>query len=138
MKQTPLRRTTPLKRSRVRSRADSYSRRVKDPDPAREAWKHPTYGHCQNCDYLDDQRPLHGHHVIARQVLARAGLPEYDARLRMNLCERCHMNSEFGLANRKIPIEKVPEIALAYAVRILGEAFVADYVRRHYNCETTL
>ena len=132
MKQTPLKR-----RAWMRSRADSYSRGMREVDPARQAWKCPRYGRCQNCGLIDD-RPLHGHHVIERQAFVRAGLDEWDLRNRMNLCERCHFEHTYGQANRKIPVEKIPEVALAYAVSVLGEPFVSDHVRRHYGCEVTL
>ena len=89
MKQTPLKR-----RAWMRSRADSYSRGMREVDPARQAWKCPRYGRCQNCGLIDD-RPLHGHHVIERQAFVRAGLDEWDLRNRMNLCERCHFEHTY-------------------------------------------
>jgi hypothetical protein len=130
-------RSKPLRRTALRrSRADSYSRRIKDVDPAREAWKRPRYGRCQNCGLIDD-RPLHGHHVLARQKLAQMGLPEFDPRNRMDLCDKCHMNHEFGQANRKIKIERVPVHALEFVLEALGEGGSAAYLARHYDCSVT-
>ena len=43
------------------------------------------------------------------------------------------MSIRIGQANRKIPVEKIPEVALAYAISVLGEPFVSDHVRRHYG-----
>lgn len=84
--------------------------------PGETEWKQPRYGRCESCGVLWD-RPLHGHHVIPRQVLARHGLPQYDSAVRMDLCEFCHMSHEFGLANRKIPMEKLPALAVLFAAK---------------------
>ena len=131
MKQTPLKR-----RAWMRSRADSYSRRIKGLDPEREAWKTPRYGRCQLCRLLDDF-PLHGAHVLDRQMLERLGLPQYDPRNRMDLCSRCHLSSHYGLENRKIPVEKIPECAIAFMVEVLTEDGAIDYLERHYACEVS-
>lgn len=133
LKRTPLLRRSPLRRTGLlRSRA-----KVRTVSPAERAWKLPRYGRCENCGLIDD-RPLHGHHVIARPILRRADPTlEFDPRVRMDLCDTCHMNHEFGQANRKIAVEKIPERCLAFAVDLLGEAVAADQLRRHYRCQET-
>jgi hypothetical protein len=60
------------------------------------------------------------------------GLPEWDPANRMDLCGRCHFEHHYAQVNRKIPIERIPEHALAYAVDVLGETGAADYLRRRY------
>ena len=130
----PLRQRTPLRRHRQDSY--SFSVRRQDVDPAKAEWKRPRYGRCQNCGLIDDM-PLHGHHVLARQKLAQLGLPEFDARNRMDLCARCHLNHEFGMENRKIKIERVPAVALRYVLEVLGAGGSAAYLERIYNCDVT-
>lgn len=135
-RRTPLKRHTQLRTLALRKHADSYRQRTKPIDPAEAEWKRPRYGRCQNCQLIDD-RPLHGHHVVARQALARAELPEFDPRDRMDLCERCHMNHEFGQVNRKIKVERVPVLALQFALEVFGEGGAAAYIERHYDCSVT-
>ena len=122
VKRSPLARKSPIRRSvRVTPRLD----------PAQRAWKQPRYGQCENCG-LADPWPLHGHHVIARQVLARHGLPQWNAANRMNLCSRCHFEHEYGMENRRIPISRVPVRAVEWAVETLGEDVAVLYLDRHY------
>lgn len=128
MKRSPLQRRRPLRRSRP----VAVSPRLADPE--RAAWKQVRYGRCENCGELSNW-PLHGHHCLARQKLALLGLSQFDSRNRMDLCDRCHFEHEFGQENRKIPVERIPERALAYMVDMLGEAGAADYSKRHYGCE---
>lgn len=128
MKRSPLLRRKPLRRSRP----VAVSPRLADPQCA--AWMEPRYGRCENCGELSD-RQLHGHHVLPRQRLALLGLPQFDPRNRMNLCDKCHFEHEFGQENRKIRVEKLPERALAYLLDVLGEDGAAEHVRRHYRCE---
>lgn len=129
MKRTPLKRRSALKRSAARSRA--HLSVVKTPAPGEREWKTPRWGRCENCGWIAVV-PLHGHHVVARQVLARAGLNQWDERNKMSLCPRCHFEHEYGMENRKIGLEKVPERALAFAVDVLGEDQAAEYLQRHY------
>lgn len=132
MKRSALARRTPLRRASLARTATLDSRpRVRTPEPAERAWKRPRYGRCESCGLIDT-RPLHGHHIIARQVVARAGGDEWNPANRLDLCARCHFNHEFGQANRKIAVDRIPERALAFAVDVLGEAGAADYIRRHY------
>lgn len=107
MRRSPLARKSPLRRTRPQNRPA-----VKSPEEI--AWKTPHWGRCQNCGRIDTD-PLHGHHVIPRQTLARLGLPEFDPANRCDLCARCHMNHEFGQENRKLKLDKLPPAAVLYA-----------------------
>ena len=40
--------------------------------------------------------PWHAHHVVSHQLLVRLGLPPDDTRNALRLCDRCHMDFEWG------------------------------------------
>lgn len=120
MRRTPLARRTPLtNHPRPRKRT-----------PAEVAWKTPRWGRCQNCGMIDD-RPLHGHHVIPRRYLAGASF-EFDPRNRMDLCERCHLNHEYGQKNRKIHRDQLPAAAIEFAYDVLGPDRAERELHRFY------
>lgn len=122
----PLARRTPL-RARTSLRARPKPPEPRRADLAEQAWKQPRWCRCQNCGLLDD-RPVHGHHVIPRQILAREGISQWDERNRMDLCGLCHFNHEFGQANRKIKRNRLPAPAVLFA----AEHGLAHELERRY------
>jgi 5-methylcytosine-specific restriction endonuclease McrA len=92
------------------------------------AWKAPRWGACEVCS-----RPgrLQRHHVVTeRHVRQVRGGDPWDARNAMELCAACHADHHHG--TRRLPLARVPDDALAFAVDLLGEHQAAAYLARHY------
>ena len=127
MKRSPLLRSTPLARvTPLRSRP-----KLRVVDPARDEWKRPRYGRCENCGHLSTE-PLHGHHVLSRQMIRRWGGNEWDPVWRMDLDATCHFNHEFGQENRKIRRDRLPEAAMRATLDLLGEELGMAYLLTRY------
>ena len=124
---TPLKRTPLARRTPLRSRPKARKR-----TPAEIAWKTPRWGRCEACGLIDDE-PLHGHHIVSRQMVARAGGDEWNPANRLDLCGTCHFNHEFDLANRKIPLGRIPVEAVDFAADLLGEDLAMVYLLKHYQ-----
>ena len=114
----PLRRSAPLK-TRRRPLVD---------EPGRDAWNQRRSGWCETCGSFEYR--LHGHHVVYEQIVRREGGDPWSPANRMDLCASCHMAHH--AAARKIPLSKVSDAALAFAVGLLGEHRAADFFRRRY------
>lgn len=70
-------------------------------------------------------RPFEAHHVLKRQRLRKRGLPLYDPRGAVRLCEglatdRCHFRIEKG--GERLPTSKLPQVAICYVWEALGVA----------------
>lgn len=79
---------------------------------------------------------LHRHHVVMAQIVKREGGNVWDLANSMLLHPDCHRRHHDHF--HKIPIERVPEAALAFAVDLLGEGRASMYFAARYNCEVTL
>lgn len=76
------------------------------------------------------------HHVVERQELRRRGLPEWDTRNALRLCQilgavggNCHSGQSTGL--RRVRLDQLRDENLEYAFEALG-AFAYFYLRRRY------
>lgn len=130
MKRSPLSRTSALRRRHsLRARRKPADRT----DPARAIWKVPHAGFCQ-CGCNRFALHLERHHVTTLEAIKAEGRMDvaWDLGNSMLLHELCH--SRHTSAFRKIRLEKVPELALAFAVDLLGEDRAALYLARHYDC----
>lgn len=116
MKRTPLRPRPPVDRSG---------------EPGRREWKTPLVGRCANCGA---RGLLLRHHVIAEQHVRRAGGDPWDLANAMALgYYACACHRDHHSAVRRLPLSRLPDNALAFAVDLLGEAGAADYLRRYYS-----
>lgn len=70
------------------------------------------------------------HHVVQRQHLRRLGLPEWDTRNALRLCQDCH--TAHTSHYRKVPLVKILDENVAYAYEALGTA-AFDYFARRYS-----
>lgn len=98
--------------------------------PGRSEWKAPVYGYCAACG-------KHGlllrHHVILEQHVRTAGGDPWDLRNSMTLgYYACACHRDHHHAVRRLPLAKVPDVAIAFAVELLGEERAADYLARFY------
>lgn len=75
-------------------------------------------------------RDHQAHHVVYEQHLRDFGLPVYDGRNAMRLCERCH--GRHHARYRVIPTKLLPAVAIEYGFDVFGAA-AADYFRRYYD-----
>lgn len=126
MKRSPLNRYTPL-----RSRPKKLTR-----TEAEFAWKDHGPGWCQcGCDRFSMHRERH--HVLERSWLKQNGFGkhQWDIRNSMLLAPACHANHTSAF--RRIPLESVPEAALAFAVDLLGEDRAALEIARRYGAQVT-
>jgi hypothetical protein len=126
MKRSPIKRYTALRS------------RPKKPNRTEAAfdWKDHGPGYCEcGCDRFSLHRERH--HVLERGWLVKNGFGryEYDQRNSMMLHPHCHANHTS--AHRRIPIESVPEAALAFAVDLLGEDRAALELSRRYGVQVT-
>lgn len=126
MRRSPLKRYTAL-----RSRPKKPTR-----TEAEYAWKDHGPGYCQcGCDRYALRRERH--HIIERSWLVKNGYGryEFDQRNSMLLHPLCH--ARHTSAFRRIPIEAVPEAALAFCVELLGEDRAALELTRRYGTQVT-
>lgn len=119
----------PSAASRARKRA-----RVKAERPGRVVWKEERTGPCGVCGR---RGRLLRHHVVYEQHVRREGGDPWDLRNALDVgrycdCHDAHHRS--GPGRRPIPLAKVPEEAIAFAVDLLGEDRAVDYFRRYYAC----
>ena len=135
MKRSPLKQRTPLKRSRLRSRSDSYSQKRMLLEPGRTVWKEQQRGFCQ-CGCNRFSMHLERHHVVYEQHVRREGGDPWTLANSMLLHPDCHARHHSGF--RRVPVEYVPVEALRFALGLLGEARSAAYFQRYYGCEVTL
>lgn len=143
MKRSPLKRTATLSRSPLARKRPLRSRvKARTPETGEAAFKLVQRGHCSICGKWGWVRR---HHVLTESKVRQEGADPWALRNAIIIgvggeggarytCD-CHANHH--AASRKIPIELVPEDALAFAVDVLGEARAADYFRRRYRCEET-
>lgn len=126
-----MRRSPLLRKTRLRARA-----KPRKANPARDAWKTQEFGRCAVCGHLGY---LVRHHVIYAQHVRRADPSlEWDQRNAMLLGQDCTCHASHHAAVKRIPLELVPEAAVAFAVDLLGEEFAAAYLQRRYDCGRTL
>jgi hypothetical protein len=100
-------------------------------EPGRAAWKSPVWGSCQACG-------RHGlllrHHVLTESKVRQAGGSPYDLRNAIQLgyyaC-RCHRDHHHAV--RRIPRSCVPDVAVEFAVELLGRDGAQSFFERHYS-----
>ena len=102
---------------------------------ARAAWKDPQTGFCE-CGCNRFSMHLHRHHVVLQQIVRREAGNEWALANSMLLHPDCHRRHHDCI--RKIPVERVPVDALAFALDLLGEGGAAHYFHSRYGCEVTL
>lgn len=69
--------------------------------------------------------PWHAHHVVAKHILRRLYLPLNDTRNALRLCERCHMNFEWGgVGKPKISARDLTDDNICYVWEVLGVTVV--------------
>lgn len=133
MKRSPISRFSPLqRRSPLRQRPKKVSRTESE-----FLWKQTVSGFCQ-CGCSRFSLRLERHHVLDAQFLKRERHTAHlwDQRNSMLLHPLCH--ARHTNAFRRIPIEAVPEAALAFAVDLLGEDRAAVEIARRYGAQVTV
>lgn len=104
-----------------------------DANTDRTAWDdYPRWGNCEACG---KHGPVTRHHVVHRQHVRNWHGDEWDPRNSMLVGDkfgRCTCHASHHLASRRIPLAKVPESALAFAVDLMGEHAAAAYFKRFY------
>lgn len=79
------------------------------------------------------------HHVIEKQELADRGLPLYDKRGALRLCDvvpgGCHQRHTYPNSDTsRVRLCKLKQVNIDYAFEVLG-AFAYDYLKRRYRDE---
>jgi 5-methylcytosine-specific restriction endonuclease McrA len=108
---------------------------MRDEEAGRTAWKEPVKGRCEGCGR---RGRLVRHHVVYEQhVRAERGDPwELSNAMLLGVFCDCHRkHHESGPARRPLPLAKVPDAALVFAVDLMGEDRAAEYFRRYYGGE---
>jgi hypothetical protein len=72
----------------------------------------------------------HPHHVIRWQDLKRMGLPRYDRRNALRLCEQVHVDHTSSM--HKIRTIFLLDCNIGYAVEVMGAERAVQYLRRYY------
>lgn len=85
-----------------------------------------------NCRACFFKKATHSHHVTYEKELDARGLPLYDRRNFMALCNDCHYNHHHGQPENKLPLVLLTDDNIAYAYEVLGPA-AYDYLRRKYS-----
>ena len=68
---------------------------------------------------------FNAHHTIPKHILRRLGLPLYDTRGALRLCDHCHMQFEWGgPGKQEIPVRCLPDQAICYVWEVLGPTAV--------------
>lgn len=133
----PLERRTPLRaRAGLRRRPKRQVMTVEQWD-ARLLWKTPTAGFCQ-CGCGRFSLYLERHHVVSQMKLKQIGRHDQLWNLANGMLLTPTHHEWHTNHARKIKIEYVPEVALAFALDVLGEGGAAAYVSAHYDCTVTL
>lgn len=88
---------------------------------------------CANCGAVG--KPFEAHHVLKKQTLRKRGLPQYDTRGAVRLCEgldtaQCHHRIEKG--GERLPTERLSQVNICYLWDVLGPAAVNE-LDRHYT-----
>jgi 5-methylcytosine-specific restriction endonuclease McrA len=117
---------SPLKRGRRKP--------IDRTDPDFIAWKIPHGGYCQ-CQCGTFSMHLERHHVLPLSTLKQLGRLDvaWDLANSMLLAPVCH--ARHTNAVRRIPLEMVPEAAVAFVVDVLGEDRSVLFFARFYGCE---
>lgn len=100
-------------------------------EPGYREWKTPSYGRCAVCGKWG---LLIRHHVILEQHLRAIGAPAYDLRnaMRIGAGYVCACHRQQTSAVNRIPLAKVPDVAIEFAHELLGEA-AESYLTRYYS-----
>lgn len=87
------------------------------------------------CALCGKRGDFHAHHVVDKQTLRGAGLPDdalYDTRNALRLCPRkCHFQFEARMV--EIPLNHLLDQNIEYAVEVLGRGKAYNYLRRQYS-----
>jgi hypothetical protein len=77
------------------------------------------------------------HHVLERGWLVKNGFKRYEFDLRNSMLLHPYCHANHTSAHRRIPVESVPERALAFAVDLLGEDRAAMEIARRYGAQVS-
>lgn len=139
MKRVGLRRTSSLASTGTLTRSQPLKRTsllrkrpAKTIEPGAYEYKKVELGRCQVCGAPGLVRR---HHIVYEQHVRRAGGDPYSLANSMwigiegHTCQ-CHPRHHSGMA--RIPLDLIPDTAMAFAVDLLGEDRAADYLCRRY------
>jgi hypothetical protein len=127
---TPLLRRTTLRRVPLRAKAPARARaKVRTPEPGREAWKRARWGHCTVCNRWGR---LIRHHILTETRVRREGGDPWALVNSMDLGSWCGCHPNHHSAHARIPFDLVPERAVDFARRLLGDDRAALYFARFY------
>lgn len=113
-----------LKRSPGSGGANRAARRKRAP----KRWREGREGQCARCRRRSG---LHPHHVFYEQHVEDAGGDVWDPRNRLMLCEDHHLNHH-GRGD-VVPLDVIPDRALAFGVEVFGMAGAVAYLQRYYR-----
>lgn len=128
-----MKRTALMRHSPLRARPKKVTR-----TEAEFAWKdHRSAGPCQ-CGCFRFSMHLERYHILERSWLVKNGFGrhQWDQRNSMLLHPLCH--ARHTNAFRRIPVEAIPEAALAFALDLLGEDRAAMEIARRYGTQVSL
>jgi hypothetical protein len=116
-----------VKRSPLRARPPADRRS----EPGYVAWHAPVYGECAVCGKRDR---LVRHHVVLQQHVRALGADPWDLRNSILIGSgfACSCHRSHHVACRRLPLDKVPDAAIVFAVLLLGEERAQDYLGRYY------
>ena len=115
------------------TRGKPTPRRSEPPSASRKAWdSHPKWGRCSGCG---QRGRLFAHHVLLAQYVERVAPDRlYDPANRMLLGPCCHSgHHSYGVEDRRIPMERVPAAARAFAIEVIGDGPAERYFSRRYG-----
>lgn len=108
-----------------------------EPTPERYRWDdYPDYAKCEVCG---KRGPVTRHHVVYRQHVRAYGGDQWDPANSMLVGDKfgrctCHaQHHNPGVAARRIPIDKIPPSAVAFARALMGAHAATAYFRRYYG-----
>ena len=128
MKRTALRRKP---KNRNRPRVSDREREALE-DLLRRDF-HDAAGKQKRCAACGKRASFQAHHVLYRQHLRAEGLPQWDVRGALRVCDEIAGNCHARHHNRREPIAltKLTDENIAYAFEVLG-AGAYDYLRLRY------
>jgi hypothetical protein len=117
---------TPLARA-------SVTRREHLAEPGRESFTAPRFGRCSICN-----KPglLRRHHVVLEQHCRAEGADPWDVRNSLWIGDgrTCHCHRKHHDAVARIPVSKIPDEAIGFAVELYGSGAGA-YLSRYYGAD---
>jgi hypothetical protein len=116
-------------RPSARSRAKQKARRAAE-EAGRSVWKMERTGTCAICGRRG--RVLR-HHIVYEQHVRREGGDPWDLANALDVGARCLCHAKHHSGAERISLQLIPEVAMAFAVDLMGEDRAVDYFRRYYT-----